>query len=324
MIFLAGVTAPAASAAAVTWTGWAVVGLGLGVLTGAAGRVLLRRLRRGTRVPPPWCEAVVGPLWAALGAAAGGGALPWSWVPLLAAAAWFGVVAGAVDIRHHRLPDALTLPALPAVLLLVVPLGGAALGRAAAATVLLVGAHLVVHTVAPASLGAGDVKLAAPVGALLGAAGWPAVLLGCALAALVSGVLAVLLGLRVVGGPAGRAGSTRREGRMPRSGREIGRLLEASMPRVVPPAGAKQAARPAARQATPLRSAVGGGPIRRPAGESGRAGHRRIEVHGRIEVHRRIEVPHGPSMVGAAWLVAVVAALGSGAGPILAGGVGAG
>ncbi|MCE0767925.1 prepilin peptidase [Pseudonocardia kujensis] len=176
--------------------GWAVLGFGLGMLAGAVGRVLLGRLRRGTRVAPPWLEVAVGVPWAFVVGTAGSGALPWSWGPLLLAAGWLAVVAGVVDLRHRRLPDALTLPALPAALLLAAPLGLAAIGRAVAGAALLAGLYLLVHAVSPRSLGLGDVKLAAPVGALLTAASWPALLLGCALTAVVSAGTAVFLVFR--------------------------------------------------------------------------------------------------------------------------------
>ena len=264
--------------------GWAALGLGLGLLAGAGGRLLLRRLRRGTRVPPPWCEGAVGLLWAALAGAAGHGLLGWPWVPLLASAAWFGVVAGVVDARHHRLPDALTLPALPVALLLVIPLGGPALGRAAAGAAVLGAAYLLVHAVAPAALGAGDVKLAAPVGALGAAVGWPALLLGCALAAAMTGALAV--GVTVCSA--------------------LGR--RARVPTQVPGVGGCNLPDPAeqASRGEPGRSARRAGS----AGSGERAG--------------RAEIPHGPAMLGAAWLVAVVAAVGSGAGGAVAGAFGAG
>ncbi len=48
-----------------------------------------------------------------------------------------------------------------------------------------------VHLARPAALGAGDVKLSGSVGAALAAAGWPAMVLAAALAAL----LTLLLGL---------------------------------------------------------------------------------------------------------------------------------
>jgi leader peptidase (prepilin peptidase)/N-methyltransferase len=66
-----------------------------------------------------------------------------------------------------------------------------------------------VRLCAPGTLGAGDVKLAVPLGAALGAASWLAVVLGAMLAAVLTGSLAVLRGavrvLRRGGVAAGRA-----------------------------------------------------------------------------------------------------------------------
>lgn len=169
----------------------AVCGLA-GATAGGAARVLLRRLRRGTRVGPPGCEIAVGLGWAAIGAAYAAGALPGRWVPVLLGLAWFGVAAGLVDLRHHRLPDALTLPALPVALLLLVPLGGAAVAWGAAGAAAAVGAHAAVHLYAPGALGAGDVKLAAPLGAVLAAVSWPALLLAAVLASVLTAVLGLV------------------------------------------------------------------------------------------------------------------------------------
>ena len=137
-----------------------------GLLAGAGARLLLRRLRRGTRVPPPWCELGVASAWGASGAAAGPAC--WRWLPVLLALGWLAVAAGAVDVLAGRLPDALTLPALPVALLLLVPVGGDAVARGVAGAVVAVAAHAAVHLVAPAAMGGGDVKLAAPLGAVLG------------------------------------------------------------------------------------------------------------------------------------------------------------
>lgn len=160
----------------------------LGVLAGSGARWVLGRLRRGARVRPPGCEIAVGAAWAVLGGAWAGGGLPVRWLPVLLGLAWLGVAAGAVDLRHHRLPDALTLPALPAALLLLLPLGPGALGRALAGAAVAVGAHAVVHLIAPRWMGAGDVKIAAPLGAVLAAASWAALPLAAVLAALFTGL----------------------------------------------------------------------------------------------------------------------------------------
>lgn len=159
---------------------------GLGMLAGAAARAVLGRLRRGARLRPPWCELAVGALWAGAGGWWGGGGLSWRWLPLLLGLAWLAVAAGAVDLLHGRLPDALTLPALPAAVLAAAPLGGAAVSRALLGALLLFGGYLAVRVVAPGALGAGDVKLAAALGAGLGAASLAALAAATVLAAVLT------------------------------------------------------------------------------------------------------------------------------------------
>lgn len=161
----------------------AVVAAGAGVVAGAGARRLLRRLRRGAVVRPPWCEAVVGVLWGTVGAGWAAGAVPGEWVPVLLGLGWLGVAAAAVDLRHRRLPDALTLPALPLAVLLLVPVGSGAVLRAVAGAAVAVVAHALVHLLVPRALGAGDVKLAGPLGAVLAAAAWPALVAAAVLAA---------------------------------------------------------------------------------------------------------------------------------------------
>jgi leader peptidase (prepilin peptidase)/N-methyltransferase len=83
--------------------------------------------------------------------------------------AWLTALS-VFDIRQRRLPNWLTLPG--AVVVLAV---AAAAGRGVPAVlgaVGLAGLYLVVHLVAPAAMGAGDVKLAVGVGALTGAFGY--------------------------------------------------------------------------------------------------------------------------------------------------------
>jgi len=62
-----------------------VLSAAAGVPAGAGARRLLARLRRGARVPAPWCEAGVALAWGATGAAADAGLLPLPWVPVLLA-----------------------------------------------------------------------------------------------------------------------------------------------------------------------------------------------------------------------------------------------
>jgi leader peptidase (prepilin peptidase) / N-methyltransferase len=101
--------------------------------------------------------------------------------------AWLATLS-CYDIRQRRLPNALTLPGAAAILLAarVADRGGPALAGSAA----LAGLYLLVHLVAPAGMGAGDVKLAIGLGGLagcFGAAVW-------FLAALAAPLLTVLVG----------------------------------------------------------------------------------------------------------------------------------
>lgn len=167
----------------------------LGLVGGAGARVLVGRLRRGTTIAPPWCEAALGTLWSVSAWSWTTGRLPGEWLPLLLGLGWLAVAAGSVDLLRGRLPDALTFPALPVVLLLVVPLGPASVARACAGAVALFGIHLLVRRTAPSAMGAGDVKLAAPLGAALAAVSWSALVVWAVLAA--SGTAAWAVGLVV-------------------------------------------------------------------------------------------------------------------------------
>ncbi|HEX2131470.1 MAG TPA: A24 family peptidase [Actinophytocola sp.] len=162
-----------------------------GALTGLAGRHLLARLRRGTIIHSGWLAGGVAVLWAVLGWRVSVGAVPAWWLPVPMVLTWFAVLLTATDLRHRRLPDALTLSAYPVV-------GAAALAAATAgggsrvAASAFAGAvtfcvlHAMVHLASPTSLGAGDVKLSGSVGAVLGAVGWPAMVLGSVLAAMLT------------------------------------------------------------------------------------------------------------------------------------------
>lgn len=85
-------------------------------------------------------------------------------VAVLAVAA----VAAIVDLRERRIPDELVLIGAGVVVVMVTfgsaSPAGVALGAASAA-----GPLLLIHLVSPAAMGFGDVKLALPLGAALGA-----------------------------------------------------------------------------------------------------------------------------------------------------------
>jgi leader peptidase (prepilin peptidase)/N-methyltransferase len=109
-----------------------------------------------------------------------------------------GVALAAIDIAVQRLPDRLTLPALPA---LVILLAGAAVlghdGRALARAVLgglaLAASYLLLALLRPGQLGGGDIKLAALAGLTLGWLGWGTLLTGACLGFLLSAVVSLAL-----------------------------------------------------------------------------------------------------------------------------------
>jgi leader peptidase (prepilin peptidase) / N-methyltransferase len=169
-----------------------LAGGALGVAAGAAARRLLARLRRGTRVRAPVCELTIGALWAVTGGLWGAGRLPTAWLPVLLGLGWLGVAAGLVDARHRRLPDTLTVPAVCLASLGLLPLGLATTGRGVLGAFVAVLGYGLVHLLRPAALGLGDVKLAAPLGAVLGAASWSALAVAAVLAAVITGCVALL------------------------------------------------------------------------------------------------------------------------------------
>lgn len=101
--------------------------------------------------------------------------------------AWL-VALSVYDLRERRLPNGLTVPGG------LVILGVAAVTGHGVPAVLgavgLTALYLVVHLVAPAALGAGDVKLAAGVGGLTGAFGYDVWVLAAAGAPLLTAVIA--------------------------------------------------------------------------------------------------------------------------------------
>jgi leader peptidase (prepilin peptidase)/N-methyltransferase len=95
-----------------------------------------------------------------------------------------GVPLAFIDVREHRLPDALTLPSYPASLLLLgvaapfVPGGTGRFGHALIGMAAAVALFSLLLLAFPAGLGMGDVKLAGPLGAYLGWLGATAFLAG--------------------------------------------------------------------------------------------------------------------------------------------------
>jgi leader peptidase (prepilin peptidase)/N-methyltransferase len=115
-----------------------------------------------------------------------------------------GVALAAIDIAVQRLPDRLTLPAYPIliVLLAVAAVAGhdlAALVRAVLGGAALAAGYLLLALLRPGQLGGGDVKLAGLAGLALGWLGWPALIAGAVLGFALSAVVSLaLLALRRV------------------------------------------------------------------------------------------------------------------------------
>lgn len=153
----------------------------------------------------PIVELSVAAVWVLL--------LAWAWrtehlgmLPLLLVWGFVGVCLFVIDVDHHRLPDALTLPMLvitPAGLLLAWLLGdpvdgvGALIGAAAWGGLLA----LLWALSRGRGMGLGDVKMAPSLGATLGALGAGAAVAGLLIGFLAGGVIGVVL---LVGGRAGR------------------------------------------------------------------------------------------------------------------------
>jgi leader peptidase (prepilin peptidase) / N-methyltransferase len=170
---------------------WVVGCLLAGLVVGFGGRLVLGRLSRGVVLRPPWCELAAGGLSALLGWRVASDLLPCWWLPVPLVLGWLAVPLIAVDLARCRLPDLFTLSAYP---LLGLAVGVASflgsspgLGvRALAGVLLFGGAHVVVHLISPRGVGGGDVKLAGSLGAVLGAVGWFALVVGALLAAVIT------------------------------------------------------------------------------------------------------------------------------------------
>jgi leader peptidase (prepilin peptidase)/N-methyltransferase len=111
---------------------------------------------------------------------------------------WLAVLS-CYDIRQRRLPNLLTLPGAGVILLAATAAGRGPAALAGAAV--LAGVYLLVHLVAPAAIGAGDVKLALGLGGLAGCFGadvWFLAALAAPLLTALWGVAAIRQGARAV------------------------------------------------------------------------------------------------------------------------------
>lgn len=166
---------------------------GLGAVAGLAIRQLLGRLRRGVVLRTGIAETAGAVVTGVSAAVAWGDAT----VGLALLTGLLLVALGAVDIVHHRLPDAITLPALPvaavAVLLTaVLAPGSGSLISAVVAAVVLWAVFAGIARLSPRSMGRGDVKLMPTVGLLMGYPSPFGVLIGLLLAFGTGSVVAVV------------------------------------------------------------------------------------------------------------------------------------
>lgn len=161
----------------------------IGVAVGGLARRWLGTLKRGARVAPGWIE-VPSALVSGLGVAMTFPAGPWLlvlWIGLL------GVPLTAVDLAHHRLPDAMTLPAVPLTLLIAVLdgwlTGGGSAARAVAAGFVVGTVFFALALTVPRAMGRGDAKLSVGIGIALGYLSWTAVVVGVFLAFVIGSLI---------------------------------------------------------------------------------------------------------------------------------------
>jgi leader peptidase (prepilin peptidase)/N-methyltransferase len=140
--------------------------------------------------------------WSALATAVSFGLLTWRFgldpvLPALLALAATGVVLSIVDLTEHRLPNAVLLPTLVVLAVLLV-LASALSGEWMSLLWALAGGagmfalYLVLALISPSAMGMGDVKFAAPLGLVLGWFGWTVWLWGVLAGFVVGGVVSLV------------------------------------------------------------------------------------------------------------------------------------
>lgn len=141
-------------------------------------------------------------VWSAIATAVGFALLAWRFglhpaLPALLALAATGVVLSIVDLTEHRLPNAVVLPTVAIVAVLLV-LASALTGEWLRLAWALAGGagmfafYFVLALISPKGMGMGDVKFAAPLGLVLGWFGWNVWLVGLAAGFIIGGVVSLI------------------------------------------------------------------------------------------------------------------------------------
>lgn len=144
--------------------------------------------------------------FAVIGWGACGGRYPVALLPALLYWAAVSVALTVIDVRHHRLPNVIVLPAYPVTAALLIlastPVGGlGSLWEAALGCLALFAFYWLLALAVPGGMGFGDVKLAGALGMLLGWFGLQTLLVGVVGAFVLGGLVgAVLLVTRRAGG----------------------------------------------------------------------------------------------------------------------------
>lgn len=140
-------------------------------------------------------------LWSALATAVSFGLFAWRFgldpvLPALLGLAATGVVLSIVDLTEHRLPNAVLLPTLVVLAVLLV-LASALSGEwmallwALAGGAGMFGLYFTLALISPSAMGMGDVKFAAPLGLVLGWFGWNVWLVGLVAGFIIGGVVSL-------------------------------------------------------------------------------------------------------------------------------------
>ncbi len=167
----------------------------LGLIAGQfANRFVIQRITGGAGVRGPLLEVGAGLAFGAVAVRVG-----WDWaLPGFLLFAWTLLVVAVVDAKTRRIPNRLTYPLTPVLLVLLATaalLHGqpvwayrALLGGAGA-----FGTLLAVALASPRGMGMGDVKLAAFIGVGLGYLGWDVLAVGVLAGFLLGGLVAMAL-----------------------------------------------------------------------------------------------------------------------------------